>query len=700
MALTILSTTNNTLGRLGNQIMRVQSIMGLAKKHNANWQIPIWPYAKYFENDIPQGPLMGVKLNEPNYHYTSDLLDGKTGNIDLHGFFQSPKYWYELLRFKQSFNEQIKAKYGITGNAIAISIRRGDFVGNSNYFQIPVTYYLSALVKHFADWEHRQIFIFSDDMDYCRHHFECLDNVTYVTGNDIEQLCAMTLCSDFIISNSTFSYCGAYLAQRGKVVRPVKNMAGALAAKNSEKDYWPSDWIIHDNEKLQLRDTTFTIPVFNDHADRRHNLALNVCMLQRDFDTNIIIGEQGKKDFEHMQQFCKYMHFPFEQFHRTKMLNDMAIEAQTPIVYNWDADVFMAPMQVWLAANKIRQGRDFVYPYDGRFARVPRAPWFKKLEHVFDSAVFYGQGFKGKGGKDLGSSVGGAVAVSKGAFIESGMENEYMISYAPEDCERWDRWHMLGYKVERVNGCLYHIDHYVGPNSSARHPLFKSNHEELDKIRAMNAIQLREYVDTWPWVNRYSESYYSKIAPGAIESAKIIYEAIGFKSGSVIDVGCGLGEWNNGNHEYYGTDYRVQKRSLLFLVEHYAEYDLRSSEPFPFTRKFDLCICLEVLEHVPEEFADKCVALLCSLSDTVLFGAAIPGQGGNGHVNEKFQTWWQEKFNNHGYFAQKTFRNLEGTEIWYKQNAVLYKKRAGTKIDDYVDKQMFLNIAKLAGTLK
>lgn len=702
MALKLLCTRNNTTGRLGNHCMRIMSLMGLAAKHNATWQIPVWPYAKYFSNTIPQGNETGVRLPEPHYHYAEDLLKDKTGNIDLDGYLQSYLYWIELLKFKEDYAETIKEKYNISENALAISVRRGDFIGNNCYYQLSITYYITALLKYFPNWQQRQIFIFSDDMDYCRHHFECLSNVTYVEGTDIEQLCAMHLCSNFIISNSTFSYVGAYLAQRGKVVRPVKNMAGPLAARNSEKDYWPSEWLIHDNEKINLTDTTFTIPVYHDHADRKHNLELNVCMLQRDFDTNIIIGEQGKHDFEYMGKYCQYMHFPLQEFHRTRMLNDMAIEAKTEIIYNWDADVFIAPLQIYMAVQAIRNGQDFVYPYDGRFARVPRVPWFKRLEKDLDTAIFANQGFKGKNGKDVISSVGGAVCFNKESFIDSGMENEYMINYAPEDCERWDRWHALGYKVQRINGALYHIDHFVGINSSGSNPHFRDNHNELDKIRTMSAQELREYVNTWPWVNKYSENYYSRIAPGAIESAKIVMGLLG-DFGSIVDIGCGAGEWNNGHPNYYGVDYKVNKRSLLIPQERYFDYDLRSNDPFPLQRKFDLCICLEVLEHVPEEYADKCVALLCSLSDTVLFSAAIPGQGGTGHVNEQWQSWWAEKFAKNGFAAhieQPNIRNNDLIECWYRQNIVLYQRGQQMYTHDYIDKQMWLNIAKLAGTLK
>jgi len=78
---------------------------------------------------------------------------------------------------------------------------------------------------------------------------------------------------------------------------------------------------------------------------------------------------------------------------------------------------------------------------------------------------------------------------NKESFISGGMENEYMISFGPEDCERNDRFTILGYKIERIGGYLHHIDHWCGPDSSKHNQFFKANHVEIEKIRLMNKEQ-------------------------------------------------------------------------------------------------------------------------------------------------------------------------------------------------------------------
>jgi 2-polyprenyl-3-methyl-5-hydroxy-6-metoxy-1,4-benzoquinol methylase len=731
----IYSSNNNTKGRLGNAIMRIMSLHGIAQEMNTPWAIPTWKYAKYFENDIPQRDNLhiGEKYKEPFYHYGMDeiaKLDfSKT--IDFNGYFQSPKYWKEKLRFTDEFRLKCVNKLSIENvednQAIAISVRRGDFVGNSAYLQLTPMYYIGALITHFPRWKESQLVFFSDDIEYCKIHFSCLPNAVFAEGlSDIEQLCLMTQCTDYIISNSTFSYCGAYLSEwgeAGKVIRPVKNMAGDHAVRNDEKDYWPDGWTIfdHRNFKLDLKDVTFTIPVKLDHEDRRKNLNLSLCLLQRDFNANYIVGEQGGNKFEYIGKWAKYITYPYDQFHRTKMLNEMAKVADTPIIVNWDADMICPPLQLYLAVEAIRNGADMVYPYDGSFARVPRQQWFRPIEKHLDIGIVGATQFNGKrGGPMPTSSVGGAVLFKKQSFIEGGMENEYMISYAPEDCERYDRFNMLGFDVRRVPGTIYHMDHFIGIDSTSRQPLFKENKAELEKIRSMTKAQLWEYVSTWPWLGEYNNAYFESISPESIESAKEVYKVLsewGILIKRVVDVGCGIGHWGvDCPGEYYGIDYGIPKQKFLPANGRFIEKDLsKLGEEITFAElvlpEMDLVLCLEVAEHLPESKANELVEFLCSLGDTILFSAAIPYQGGVGHINEQWQSYWGNKFAAQGFGInrdmintpqdefQEAIRGNEKIAVWYRQNMVIYKRYWHGIPTDYVHPEMWMNVAGRRATV-
>lgn len=503
-------------GRLGNHLFQIASTIGLALKYGHEFTFPDWKYNQFFENPLPTGGRFEAwEVPEAAFTFQEEAqLADRSENFDVDGWRQTERYWEgeeQYIRNQFLFKVDMlmillkQWQKALERPAIAISVRRGDFVGNQNYAQIPPRYYVLGLLKGIPDWQKFNVIIFSDDMDYCRVHFSGLSNVHFADGTDIEQLALMTLCHHFIISNSTFSWWGAWLGEdEGSIViRPPKNFAGPMAAANNEIDYWPARWRIMDYriEKIPLQDVTFTIPVLIDHVHRSQNLDLSVRHLVENFDTNVIVAEQGRQPkASSIKTLVKYYHWPeLEFFHRTKMLNDMARLATTPIIVNWDCDVFIPIIQIWLAAELIRNGADMVYPYDGQFARVPRT-WYPDLARTNDIGIFGATMFTGKKGSKMPTtSVGGAIMFNRESFFNGGGENEYMISFGPEDWERNYRFKALGYIVTRVKGVLYHLDHWCGPNSSTRNPHFKINHKELDEIRAMNADQLEEYVMTWPW---------------------------------------------------------------------------------------------------------------------------------------------------------------------------------------------------------
>jgi hypothetical protein len=87
---------------------------------------------------------------------------------------------------------------------IALHIRRGDFIINSaNHNNLGLDYYESALNRFDDD---RTVIIFSDDPEWCKEQKLFEDDRFLVSeGNDsYTDLCLMSLCTDFIIANSTF----------------------------------------------------------------------------------------------------------------------------------------------------------------------------------------------------------------------------------------------------------------------------------------------------------------------------------------------------------------------------------------------------------------------------------------------------------------------------------------------------------------
>lgn len=153
---------------------------------------------------------------------------------------------------------------------------------------------------------------------------------------------------------------------------------------------------------------------------------------------------------------------------------------------------------------------------------------------------------------------------------------------------------------------------------------------------------------------------------------------------SIIDIGCGIGTWlfvakKLGVEDVLGVDGNYVDRDLLgkFLsAREFISHDLNQS--LNLNRKFDLCFCLEVAEHLVENTADILIQTLVNHSDIILFSAAIPCQGGQNHLNEQRPEYWIEKFNEKGFMVYDPIRpkfwDNPNVEVWYKQNLFIFSR--------------------------
>lgn len=186
----------------------------------------------------------------------------------------------------------------------------------------------------------------------------------------------------------------------------------------------------------------------------------------------------------------------------------------------------------------------------------------------------------------------------------------------------------------------------------------------------------------------YNDYFFSQQEKGSYQSAKIIIPLILDikKIKSVVDFGCGLGTWlkvwqENNVLDILGLDGDyVDKDKLYINKKYFKAADL--SQKIKLNKKYDLATSLEVAEHIGEKKANLFVNNLISVSDLILFSAAIPGQADKkiGHINEQWPEYWQKKFAKHNYlmldpFRMKIFNNLQ-VEWWYRQNLFLFIKES------------------------
>lgn len=190
----------------------------------------------------------------------------------------------------------------------------------------------------------------------------------------------------------------------------------------------------------------------------------------------------------------------------------------------------------------------------------------------------------------------------------------------------------------------------------------------------------------------YNRNFYQGQSNGSYISAKaVIKELLTIvQPKSVVDVGCGVGTWLAAFKESspevtiqgFDGDY-VNKEALWIAPEFFTAANLE--QPLVTNKRYDLAMSLEVAEHLQNSSSATFVASLVSLSDVILFSAAIPWQGGTNHINEQRPEFWANLFAQHGYVCADIIRqriwNDESIRWPYRQNALFFVK--ATELEKY-----------------
>ena len=119
---------------------------------------------------------------------------------------------------------------------------------------------------------------------------------------------------------------------------------------------------------------------------------------------------------------------------------------------------------------------------------------------------------------------------------------------------------------------------------------------------------------------------------------------------SVIDIGCGPGIYLL-QHKWHGCEVLgIDGCSVAGRCLDKNEFELVDlKRPWMPPKEFELSLCVEVAEHLPEEYADLLVDTISYCAPLCFFTAARPNQGGCGHFNLKPKEYWIEKFSARGF---------------------------------------------------
>lgn len=260
-------------GRLGNQLFQFAAVLGTARHNGYDFVLPRsntapkfsktmdgkpcvyrLDIADCFEVDHLLGEPTGITqmATEKHFHYDETIRQVPDGTT-LNGYFQSEKYFEhckdELLEIL-SFRQELVIKSGsiLPGNGkrnVSIHVRRGDYLHPNPYHPFTGPEYFDRAVSLFDQTETNFV-VFSDDPDWCRQNWSGEQNVTVVeTGNSFVDLCAMSMCDDNIITNSSFSWWASYLNKNKdkKVVAP-KRWFGTGYADYDLSDLYTKEMIV------------------------------------------------------------------------------------------------------------------------------------------------------------------------------------------------------------------------------------------------------------------------------------------------------------------------------------------------------------------------------------------------------------------------------------------------------------------------
>jgi len=186
------------------------------------------------------------------------------GNIYLDGYFQSEKYFLEyssellneLVLSEDSKKEAESILFVLENHnpTVALHIRLGDYVSNprvskshnicgKEYFDNAINYFRQELGNF-------SLIIFSDDVSWVKNNMQFPVYCTYIADiahrlginlNESQEMIVMSRCDHQIISNSSFSWWGAYInkAPNKIVVAPDIWTKGSI----SQSNILPSSWI-------------------------------------------------------------------------------------------------------------------------------------------------------------------------------------------------------------------------------------------------------------------------------------------------------------------------------------------------------------------------------------------------------------------------------------------------------------------------
>jgi hypothetical protein len=263
----------NLKGGLGNMMFQIATTKAISLSKKTDYSFPnLHSHINYLSVENTYNPnvnycseysdlpfLINTNTTKPSspiptisYPFHFENISIPTSNIIIDGFFQSEKYFenhrkeiLELFLPDQKIKNYIENKYSnlLSEKTTSIHVRRGDYIRNSSHHFVQDINYFNQSINVVNPTTDKYV-IFSDDIEWCKLNFKGEKFVFIENEKDYIELYLMSMCSNNIISNSSFSWWGAWLNQnKHKIVVGPKNWFGPALQFLKIDDIIPNNWI-------------------------------------------------------------------------------------------------------------------------------------------------------------------------------------------------------------------------------------------------------------------------------------------------------------------------------------------------------------------------------------------------------------------------------------------------------------------------
>ncbi len=260
-------------GRLGNNLFQIAAGYSLAKQNNTEVKFyagdhitsdndSLYDYLQQFNSNIlrkvtilPDKPVCDTIVKETQYAYKPiPYIDGSL----IEGFYQSEKFFekdkvgvQQLFEIDEESKRILFEKYGhiLEGEITSVNVRRGDYINELDNHPIISMSYFRKAIKMIG--REKRFLIVSDDIDWCKTQFKGKNFFFVDKQKPILDIYIQTLCTNNIISNSTFGWWGAWLNKNpNKIVICPTPWFGVAKQHNDTSDLIPEGWIKLKNRML------------------------------------------------------------------------------------------------------------------------------------------------------------------------------------------------------------------------------------------------------------------------------------------------------------------------------------------------------------------------------------------------------------------------------------------------------------------